>query len=194
MTNKLLRCKWSDEECKQLHKKMLLQDYRIKNFVCGSENFIYLENSSVIVEGYKFYGSPYSLHEPYIKSACCSSTDTPSAAFKLKNDLHQSHQTWSNIPTDTEILLTHSPPFMLGDKNKQGFHNGCLSLLKRVTEEVRPYFHIFGHEQNSHGIYALNENDCETIFVNATSSDGRGGIGGKGYEAIVFDLPRRIGK
>ncbi len=57
---------------------------------------------------------------------------------------------WDLIPNDTDILLTHSPPFEILDKAPSGNRRGEKALLKRVFE-VAPRLHLFGHIHFSHG-------------------------------------------
>ena len=105
-------------------------------------NCIYLNNESITIEGYKIYGSPY---QPYFRNM----------AFNLTN----LYENWLNIPKDTDILLTHTPPFGYGDDNF-----GCLELMLKIME-IKPKYNIFGHIHEGYGIYE-NEN---TIFVNSSS-------------------------
>jgi hypothetical protein len=50
---------------------------------------------------------------------------------------------WSAIPLNTDILITHGPPFGHLDATKNE-HVGCRELLRRV-EVVKPTLHVFGH-------------------------------------------------
>ena len=61
---------------------------------------------------------------------------------------------WKLIPDDTDILITHGPPYGHGDKiaTKNLDHVGCKSLYEEVISRIKPKFHIFGHIHESHGI------------------------------------------
>ena len=58
---------------------------------------------------------------------------------------------WDLIPGDTDILMTHSPPYGILDVSKQGINSGCANLMRRVRE-VKPLVHVFGHIHEGHGI------------------------------------------
>lgn len=57
---------------------------------------------------------------------------------------------WDMIPEDTNILVTHGPPYQILDEltyvdgTPKGQFVGCVELLKRV-KEVKPDLHFFGH-------------------------------------------------
>lgn len=73
---------------------------------------------------------------------------------------------WEKIPIDTNILITHTPPFGILDEvyNREKLqHKGSKSLYEYV-QKIKPQIHIFGH---IHGGRALFEKD-ETIFINAS--------------------------
>lgn len=55
---------------------------------------------------------------------------------------------WSNtVPKDTDILLTHGPPWRHLDG---GLHSGCTYLAREVAR-VRPRLVVFGHIHVGHG-------------------------------------------
>lgn len=58
---------------------------------------------------------------------------------------------YSRIPTDTEILLTHTPPYGTLDKTRRGKHAGCQILTARVLELERLRLHVWGHIHEAHG-------------------------------------------
>ena len=50
---------------------------------------------------------------------------------------------YNKIPSDTEILMTHYPPFGILDGayagvNRPKFRLGCRKLYKEVTERIKP--------------------------------------------------------
>lgn len=75
-------------------------------------------------------------------------------------------KTWAKIPDDTEILVTHGPPYGILDQAKLGEseHVGCEELSKRVKELKNLKYHIFGHIHGSRG--TLTENGV--TFINAS--------------------------
>ena len=60
-------------------------------------NATYLEDSMVERMGYKIYGTPWTADSLF------------GAMTKPHGD--ELHAIWKKIPSDTDILLTHSPPF-----------------------------------------------------------------------------------
>lgn len=51
---------------------------------------------------------------------------------------------WNMIPENTNILVTHGPPYGILDLNMQKQHTGCKDLLNQVLK-IKPKLHIFGH-------------------------------------------------
>jgi Icc-related predicted phosphoesterase len=118
----------------------------------------YLLDSSVEIEGLKIYGSPW---QPWFHNW----------AFNFnKNDHAQAISTWAKIPDDTDVLLTHGPPYKVLDRVARVMHAGedpnvgCKFLLGRVME-VKPKLHVFGHIHEAYG--QLEHNG--TLFINAAS-------------------------
>jgi Icc-related predicted phosphoesterase len=76
---------------------------------------------------------------------------------------------WRIIPHDTDVLITHCPPFGILDEVPRQYwleNTGCEELRKRV-EALRPKLHIFGHIHCSYG----EEEQFSTHFVNASNCD-----------------------
>ena len=61
--------------------------------------------------GYKFWGSPRSIKHGY-------------SAFANKRG-YDIKKYWNQIPSDTEILITHGPPLGFGDLTTHGSRVGC---------------------------------------------------------------------
>jgi Icc-related predicted phosphoesterase len=117
------------------------------------ENVIYLEDQEVIIDGIKFYGTPVSL--PFMNWA-----------FNRPEEKLKQH--WEAIPDDTDVLITHQPPFGIFDwsvyDKKQ---TGSPSLYFEVVERIKPKIHCFGHIHSGHGIKVIEN----TTFVNASNLD-----------------------
>jgi hypothetical protein len=69
---------------------------------------------------------------------------------------------WAIIPTDTDVLITHSPPRGILDCNSGGRACGCPALRTAVTR-IAPRVHCFGHVHAGHGCVELDG----TTYVNA---------------------------
>jgi Icc-related predicted phosphoesterase len=115
---------------------------------------IYLENSQCNVEGIKIYGSPFSADYG------------PAGAFMYSGET-AGQRMWARIPENTDILVTHGPPYGFGDFSlSEGIHSGCRQLLQRI-HIIKPAYHVFGHIHEGYGVYA-GEN---TVFINASLTD-----------------------
>ncbi len=92
-----------------------------------------LSGNSFTYKGKKFFGSPYGKSAPTIvKSRYLVDETTLKSLF-------------IDIPSDTNVLLTHSPPYGYGDViQNESCHLGSFSLACQVTV-IKPYIHIFGH-------------------------------------------------
>jgi Icc-related predicted phosphoesterase len=111
----------------------------------------YLCDSGVEIEGIKFWGSPVTvLFHNHWAFSC------------TRGEEMRAH--WAKIPADTDVLITHSPPFNILDLEKSGEHIGCRNLLQTV-QAVKPCYHLFGHVHESYGI----EQQGETTFINGSA-------------------------
>jgi len=115
-------------------------------------NCTYLQDSTAVIEGVKFYGSPW---QPWFLDW----------AFNLERG-EEIRDKWRLIDCDTDILITHGPPEGHGDKIYSGEAVGCEELIK-VVESIKPKYHIFGH---IHEGYGVTQND-DTKFINASTCD-----------------------
>jgi Icc-related predicted phosphoesterase len=118
------------------------------------ENVIYLEDESVAIEGMKFYGTPVQKH-------FCN------WAFNRSETKLAQH--WAAIPDDTDVLITHSPPYGILDlvpRNKSC--EGSPSLYMEVMNRIRPKIHCYGHIHESYGIKEMDG----ITFINASNLDG----------------------
>ncbi|MDF1660449.1 MAG: metallophosphatase domain-containing protein [Planctomycetota bacterium] len=116
---------------------------------------IYLEDSGVEIAGLKFWGSPWQ-------------PDYNDWAFNRPRGACLAEK-WQLIPEQTDVLITHGPPYGIGDQVHSGDHVGCRDLLKRV-QRIRPRVHIFGHIHEAYGVTELEG----TSFVNASYLSGAG--------------------
>jgi len=119
---------------------------------------IYLQDNSVVLEGLKIYGSPW---QPAFNDW----------AFNLPRNGDELRAKWSMIPDDTDILITHGPPFQVLDYViYTQMSVGCIQLQHRIFE-VQPIVHAFGHI-HSGGMKTLS-NLSKTLFINASSVNER---------------------
>ena len=126
-------------------------------------NAVCLFDQSYEIEGIKLYGAPGIPARCFFYRANYMQYSRP----KVK---------WSCIPSDTDILITHTPPKYLMDygQHRLGFwREGDIELLYQVLK-IRPKMHCFGHNHDEPGVirvlYSENVSSCPgetTLFVNA---------------------------
>ncbi|MBC7798243.1 MAG: metallophosphatase domain-containing protein [Pyrinomonadaceae bacterium] len=117
---------------------------------------IYLQDSEIIIEGLKIYGSPW---QPRFFDW----------AFNLMRGKELAEK-WRLIPNDVEVLITHGPPLGILDLNLDDFPCGCEDLAKRIEELVcfaKLKLHVFGHIHHNYG--KLEKHGA--VFVNASNCD-----------------------
>lgn len=122
--------------------------YRHKIFICGNhddciyganidgldDNVHYLCNSGIEIDGIKFYGVPMFMWD------CV--TDRQS-------------RNYATIPTDTDILITHSPAYGILDFD-DNINYGSEEILERLTYLPNLKAHLFGHIHSQYGIVSQN--------------------------------------
>ena len=151
------------------------QNYKKKVFIAGNHDGCiekglfffndewmgaeYLCDSGTEFERLKIWGSSWTAQFPGINPHCC--------AFTVKYSSHTDdnlNEHWKKIPIDTDILITHSPPYGILDKTKKGEHVGSGCLLNK-SMCISPKLHVFGHIHECGG-KMIDTN--VTKFVNAS--------------------------
>lgn len=119
-------------------------------------NAIYLEDSGIVIEGLKFWGSPWT---PRFFDWAFNANRGP-----------QLFEKWQRIPLDTDVLITHGPPKGILDTviTRDGEEQvGCNDLLRRLSELKNLKAHIFGHIHGGYGT-EIQGIDRQVRFVNAS--------------------------
>lgn len=119
-----------------------------------SNKFHYLQDNEIILFGKKIYGSPWQ--PPFNDWAF----NMPEERLEI---------IWSNIPEDTDILLTHAPPYGIMDQTSRGNKIGSVSLLEKI-KEIQPSLCVFGHNHKDYGT-EKKEDMKNTVFVNCSLLD-----------------------
>ncbi len=135
------------------------QNYRKKIFISGNHDNLhmsqfdwfdaeYLCDSGTEFEGLKIFGTPWTKTfpgmNPHCKAFTCDTEDQLHDKFKL-------------IPHDTNILISHSPPYGVLDgipmEDGSLFHVGSTSLSKAIAThwDSGLIFHVFGHIHEAYG-------------------------------------------
>ena len=147
---------------------------QIKDILQLYPSVTYLQDESIIIDGLKFYGSPW---QPEFNNW----------AFNLPRNGKELEEVWNKIPLDTDILITHGPPYGILDTTGLDWNIGnlgCKKLLQRV-HKVKPVIHCFGHIHGGHGTSQLHNQGIDTEFIN-------GSVLGEDYQykniPIVFEF------
>lgn len=139
---------------------------------CKDRGIILLNDSGVEIEGIKFWGSPV---QPWFYDWAFNRGRGPEI---------QKH--WDLIPLDTEVLITHGPPYLiLDDANARGYPNpvGCQDLYNTIMK-TQVKLHVFGHIHEGSG---FKYQDGRT-YVNAASLDGMYMFSPPGYKHVIKDI------
>lgn len=121
--------------------------YRHKIFICGNHddclyganidgldaNVHYLCNSGIEIDGIKFYGIPMFMGD------CVTGRQS---------------RNYARIPSDTDVLITHSPAYGILDFD-DSINYGSEELLERLSS-LRIKAHLFGHIHAQHGLTEQN--------------------------------------
>lgn len=142
-------------------------DFKYKIFIAGNHDFYferapassiekivpdsihYLNDSGVEIEGIKIWGSPV---QPAFFDW---------AFNRVRGEDIKKH--WDLIPKDTDILVTHGPPYGILDKTIRGENVGCEELsnfLKTAPIKIN----VYGHIHEAYGMRVVNH----TKFINAS--------------------------
>jgi Icc-related predicted phosphoesterase len=113
----------------------------------------YLEDQVLTFGHLTFYGSPWI---PELEHW---------AFFLPARELQKK---WDLIPERTDVLIAHTPPRDVLDRNSRDKSCGCPDLARKV-DLVKPRLHCFGHVHASAGVLLSRT----TTFINASLVDGQ---------------------
>lgn len=121
---------------------------------------ITLIDEETTINGLKIYGSPW--------------TPTFSHGWAFNRDRGVAlRKTWEQIPPDTNILITHGPPFGILDLvgGRPPSNEGCKELKYRIAGLKDLKVHIFGHIHREKYLMEQTEVIGNTTFINASILD-----------------------
>ncbi|XP_063235415.1 UPF0046 protein C25E10.12 isoform X2 [Bacillus rossius redtenbacheri] len=136
-----------------LPKESLEEAIQARHAKDALTNCTYLQDQGVMLYGLKIYGTPWQ------PEFCKWAFNVPRGEACLRK--------WEQIPGDTDVLVTHTPPVGYGDLCCSGVRAGCVELLATVQQRVRPRYHVFGHVHEGYGITT----DGKIIYINASTCD-----------------------
>jgi Icc-related predicted phosphoesterase len=115
----------------------------------------YLNNDTVTLGGLKIWGSPASRTYGHI---CAFMRDEDRLAYL-----------YESIPEDTDIVITHQPPYGLRDAEVDGIPLGSPSLMRAIVR-VKPKLHVYGHihggygKSEVYGGYSVNASQLDVTY------------------------------
>lgn len=121
----------------------------------------YLQDSAIEVGGLKVYGTPWTAGAGITHSWW---------AFDLLT-IPGRVDPFAAIPGDADIVLTHSPPYGIGDMVLRGKQVGSPELLERLLT-VEPRLVVHGHIHEEYGVRRLSSTSRAPV-VNAALLDER---------------------
>jgi Icc-related predicted phosphoesterase len=153
------------------HDTQLVEEKDYKVFFDGKvfdiqwpAHFEYLCDSGTEFEGLKIWGSPWSLRFPGINPKCTAFTGSEDEIYNY----------YEKIPSDTDILITHQPPFGILDgipiRDGSLYHAGSHKLYGWLEYVGRPRLHVFSHIHEGYGQteYFPAHDDKMMISVNCS--------------------------
>lgn len=143
------------------------QSAECKRLIQGAKGVIYLEHesASVSVKGadLKVFGSPYS-------------PDHGKQNWAFQYPDSEAESLWSNIPANTDILITHTPPAGHLDTSTHWTEGGCPTLASKVLGPagVRPLLHVCGHCHEGRGAEVVRWDSDGGCGVERWEDPGKG--------------------
>lgn len=124
------------------------EEYRGARALLETSSVKYLENKEYVWKGVKFYGSPYS--PSFHRDHWVFNAD--------RGD--QIRQQWAKIPSDVNVLITHTPVYGMLDEIPENYkrwadedvHVGCEDLLNVIRKRLfQLKLHMSGHIHSQYG-------------------------------------------
>ncbi len=117
---------------------------------CEKRKIVLLNDSGCVIEGIPIWGSPIQ--------------PGPSDWAFCRENGAEIKKHWDLIPKDTEILITHGPPYKIRDEIAPDTHIGCEELSKKIPQTCIK-LHVFGHVHKCAG-QTIHE---DRLYLNASS-------------------------
>lgn len=144
----------------------------IKQQIIEDDEIIYLEESSINVEGLNIYGTPYS---PFFYH-----WGFPTYPYHERQNGGLEASRWNKIPDNTDIVIVHGPPFNILDSTVDNEHVGCPFLAEKMNK-IEPSLCLFGHIHEAYGHKKIKN----TYYANVSTLNFNYQIKNK---PILFDL------
>lgn len=121
-----------------------------KELISEYPSIHYLENSSITINSIEFYGTPY--------------TPVFMDWYFMKTELAL-EQLYDQIPTTTNVLITHGPAYGIRDCTKKEISAGSSSLLDAISNLPELKHHIFGHIHEGYGTTILPSYSAHNVAI-----------------------------
>jgi len=108
------------------HDRIFRDDHGFREMIT---NAVLLINEGVTVCGLKIWGSPVTCDDD--------------AYGYTKRD--ERARLYASIPADTDIVVTHGPPYGILDREPGSIHRQGCTELRLAVMRLQPRLHIFGH-------------------------------------------------
>jgi hypothetical protein len=130
----------------------------------------------------RVFGSPCSPEDP---------TKHQNWAFQYNQDAAEA--CWSAMPSDIDLLITHTPPRGHCDSSRHWQGGGCPALARTISR-VRPLLHVCGHCHEGRGVKII---DWKAPSESSTESTSRVSVwedpGKNSKKQSLLDLTGRSG-
>lgn len=168
----------------------------------GFDGIRYVQDQLIEIEGIKIFGSPWTPRFYDWAFQLDNHEATTVRPDHVRTPWKDAAEHWQKIPVETQLLITHGPPYgildnvrrrvvqikPLGEKVREFTDRaGCKELEKRIQQLPDLRLHVFGHIHPGHGVLQLEE----VTFVNAATCDS---VYIPNQKPIVLDLEIRNGE
>ena len=128
------------------HEFALAADPSLRTLITNAKLLL---NESVVVGPAKIWASPITMHAD--------------AAFGCSDRVERA-RIYSRIPPDTDIVVSHGPPYGILDRGPGDPEPSGDPELREAIIRVKPLLHVYGHAHAGYGVRQTKH----TTFVNAS--------------------------
>lgn len=152
----------------------------IRDMVTSQDGFIYLENEEVVIDGLKFYGTPWT---PWFHNWAFNAR--PDADVPFHPGARGLTEVYSGIPEDVNVIICHGPAYDMCDRSNRGDERTGSMEMRHITSQLDHLrLYICGHIHEARGMKSA---DGGVYYCNVSSLD-------RDYETInppiVFQLDK----
>ncbi|KAJ6079721.1 hypothetical protein N7467_009474 [Penicillium canescens] len=159
------------EHGRSFHSQSIEDPQQCLKLISESPSVVLLQHESAVIRLtraggpntiFKVFGSPYSQFK---------------GNWAFGYDSSDATRLWGQIPLDTDVVVTHTPPQSHCDQKPNGISVGC-SALRKTLSLIRPHLAICGHVHEGRGYERVHwqaaltdtEQDIETETQTETNA------------------------